>query len=136
MAITLEQKENFIHLRARGLSFEKISQELNISKPTLLKLEREQAEQIEQERALEVQAILEKFSLMRIARVEAFSSLLRSILEELLSRKESLKDMPTDKLLSLAFLLEKRLSPESSFTVKSSLDNFYDRERAFTISVE
>ncbi len=31
------EKEKFIQLRAKGLSFDKISKELNISKPPLLK---------------------------------------------------------------------------------------------------
>ena len=31
------QKEKFIQLRAKGLSFDKISKEINTSKPTLLK---------------------------------------------------------------------------------------------------
>ena len=40
MAKTNKDRTNFIELRAQGFSFEKISKELNISKPTLMKWEK------------------------------------------------------------------------------------------------
>ena len=36
MSKTLDERQQFIELRAKGYSFQKISDELNISKPTLI----------------------------------------------------------------------------------------------------
>ena len=37
MVKTIEDKQRFVELRAKGLSFERIAEELKVSKPTLIK---------------------------------------------------------------------------------------------------
>ena len=46
MTKNLRDKQDFIHLRAQGLSFEKISVEIGVSKPTLIKWNQEFSEEI------------------------------------------------------------------------------------------
>lgn len=122
MTKTMEEVERFIELRARGYSFEKISQEIGVSKPTLIVWERKNEEQIAELRAIEIQAILEKYKLMRLERAEAFSSVLSLALEELKQRGEQIKTMSTDKLLSMVLLLEKRLLEDAGFYMQSPLE--------------
>ena len=136
MSKTLEQVEQFITLRAKGYSFEKISHEIGVSKPVLLKWERENKEQIEQERSFEVQAILEKHNLMRLSRIEAFSSLLESVLIELKKRGESLSTLSTEKLLSLGLSLEQRLSQETGLDLLGSIDAIFEKEKTQSVTVD
>ena len=136
MSKTLEQVEQFITLRARGYSFEKISQQIGVSKPILLKWERDNREQIEHERSFEVQAILSKHNLMRLSRIEAFSSFLEAVLSELKKREESLSSLSTEKLLALGLSLEGRLSVETGIEILSSIESTFERERTQRISVD
>lgn len=50
MNLELAKKEEFIKLRARGESFDIISKKLDISKPTLIKLNRELLEKIKDQK--------------------------------------------------------------------------------------
>lgn len=136
MSKTLEQVEQFITLRARGYSFEKISQQIGVSKPILLKWERDNREQIEHERSFEVQAILSKHNLMRLSRIEAFSSLLEAVLSELKKREESLSSLSTEKLLTLGLSLEQRLSGETQIEILSSIESAFEGERTQRVSVD
>lgn len=43
MSKTLDEKQQFIELRAKGYSFQKISDELRISKPTLIEWAKDMA---------------------------------------------------------------------------------------------
>lgn len=136
MSKTLEQVEQFITLRARGYSFEKISQQIGVSKPVLLKWERDNRERIEHERSFEVQAILSKHNLMRLSRIEAFSSLLEAVLSELKKREESLSSLSTEKLLALGLSLEGRLSVETGIEILSSIESTFERDRTQRVSVD
>ena len=44
MAGNIEQQARFIELRGKGMSFQKIAEEMGVSKPTLIKLFKELAE--------------------------------------------------------------------------------------------
>ena len=136
MSKTLEQVEQFITLRASGYSFEKISQKIGVSKPILLKWERDNREQIEHERSFEVQAILSKHNLMRLSRIEAFSSFLEAVLSELKKREESLSSLSTEKLLTLGLSLEQRLSGETQIEILSSIESAFEGERTQRVSVD
>ena len=56
----LSLKEQFIQLRAKGLSFDKISNELSTSKPTLLKWSVELDSEIANLAYLETETLLEQ----------------------------------------------------------------------------
>jgi transcriptional regulator with XRE-family HTH domain len=122
MTKTIEEVSKFIELRARGWSFDKIAIELQVSKPTLLKWERENESTLAEARALELQAVLERHKLMRLERAEALSSLLSSVLEEVKRRGEKLQNLSTDKLVDLALTLESRLAKEAEVHLSSPLE--------------
>ena len=96
---TVDTKDKFIELRAKGLSFDKIAKELSIAKQTLVDWSRELQEEIASRKALELEAIYEKYYLLKERRLEVFGELLAGIGEEL--QKRDLSDVPTDKLLAL-----------------------------------
>ncbi len=116
MTKTLEEQEKFIQLRAQGMSFEKISRELNVSKPVLLKWNGELLDRIKQAQFYELENIVEKYSLMRAKRFEVHSKLLSSALQELQERAENnkLKTLSTEKLFQLVEELEQRIEKDTS----------------------
>ena len=133
---TVEEKEKFILLRGQGLSFDKISQDLGISKNTLLKWEADNRLAVREAKSLEVQSLIDKHNLMRLSRLEVFASSLRSALEELSNRKESLSNMPTDKLLSYALLLERRLANELTYEVLAGYEVMLEKDRSYDMELD
>lgn len=115
MAKSTEEIERFIELRAGGMSYDKIAEETGISKPTLLKWSRDFSKELFHAQYFELQSLLAQYGIMRKSRVEAVSLLLSSALNELRQRanSESLSRLPTDKLVSLALLLEQRIERET-----------------------
>lgn len=116
MAKTTEEIERFIELRARGYSFDKIAEETGTSKPTLLKWNSQYGKELEQAQYFELNSLLAQYGVMRRNRVEAVSSMLGSALLEMKKRVEegNLSTIPTDKLVSLALILEQRLERETA----------------------
>lgn len=95
-----ELKERFIELRAAGHSYEAISGQLNVSKPTLIEWAKELTLAIQNARAIRMDELFETFAVAKTKRVEAFGKRLQAILAEL--DKRDLKDVPTATLLTLA----------------------------------
>lgn len=114
MAKTTAEIEKFIELRAKGYSFDRIAEEINTSKPTLLKWSSEYNKELEEQQYFELQNLLSQYGLMRKSRVEGVSVLLQGVMEELKKRanKEQLAGLSTDKLFSLFLSLEGRLEHE------------------------
>jgi len=100
----------FIHLRASGLSYDKIAAQLNVSKPTLIQWSRKYQFDIQNLRAVETEALAEKCFAGRKERWELISRDLRRVEGEL--AKRDLVDVPTSQLLSLAAKLRAEVSRE------------------------
>lgn len=96
---TLETKNKFIELRAKGYSFDKIAKELGIAKQTLIDWSKELKNQIANFKAFELEVLQEKYFLSKKNRLETFGSLLGNLKKEIINR--DLSDIPTDKLLDL-----------------------------------
>jgi IS30 family transposase len=96
---SLEIKEKFIELRAQGYSFDKIAKELGKAKQTLVDWSRELQEEIANRKALELEALYEKFYLLKEHRLKTFGGTLSKLQKEIENR--NLSDVPTDKLLDL-----------------------------------
>lgn len=92
-------KNKFIELRASGKSFKAISEELQVSKPTLIKWSREFQLEIQNMRALQLDEIREKYLLTQEHKIKTYYDFLIKIESELESR--TLSDIPTEKLLAL-----------------------------------
>lgn len=94
-----ETKEGFVELRAKGWSFDRIAQELRVSNQTLINWRREFALQISNLKAIELEALREKFFLLKEQQIEVFGERLKAVRDELDGR--DLKDMSTEKLFDL-----------------------------------
>jgi len=113
---TVEEKQQFIQLRARGFSFEKIAEKLEVSVPTLLKWSGEFYEEVQEAQFHEQENLLNQYSVMRRNRFEVYSRLLSEALQELKNRAEQnkLERMDTEKLLNLALKIEERLEQDTA----------------------
>ncbi|HPJ87439.1 MAG TPA: helix-turn-helix domain-containing protein [Candidatus Pacearchaeota archaeon] len=115
MTKTLEQVGKFVELRAKGYSYDKIAEETGTSKPTLLKWSTEYSRELKEAEHFEMNSLLSQYGVLRQGRVQAFSSMLGSALQELKKRAEEkdYSEVPTDKLLRIALELERRLEREA-----------------------
>lgn len=94
-----ETKKKFIELRAKGISFSKISESLKVSKKTLIEWSRELEREITNLKAIEMEELQEMYYVQKQKRIELFGSQLEQIMKELDQRNFS--DMSTEKLLEL-----------------------------------
>lgn len=101
MTLNLDQKQTFIELRAKDYSFAKISKEIGVSKPTLIKWAQDDqtARDIHNLHALFIDELQEKYRIGKQHRLEFFAEVLSKAKEELVTRDFS--DIPTDKLVAL-----------------------------------
>ena len=95
----IDTKQQFIKLRAKGYSFDKIAKELGKAKQTLIDWSKELQDEIANLKALELEALYESYYLLKENRIQTFGGLLNKLKDEVLSR--DLSDVPTDKLLDL-----------------------------------
>lgn len=106
------KKEQFVQLRATGTSLSKISQQINISKTTLIKWSRDLESDIHNHKNLLLDDLKEKFISDRSQQLSFLQSLRDRIEEEL--SKRTFEDVSTDKLvknyLSLESIIEGRLA--------------------------
>lgn len=96
---TVETKNRFIELRAKGYSFDKIAKELGKAKQTLIDWSKDLEEEIANLKALELEALYEEFYLLKEERIRRLGKILKSIEDELLDR--DLSEVSTDRLLDL-----------------------------------
>lgn len=92
-------KDRFVELRAIGWSFERIANELSVSKTTLVSWSKDLSREIANLRALELDAIQKKYLLQKEQRLKFLGELLEKLHQELLSRK--MAGVPTDKLIEI-----------------------------------
>lgn len=145
---TAEKKEQYILLRAEGLSYSKIAAQLNISKSTCSKWEKDFTEQIQ---AAKEERLADLFTLYRIGReahIEKLGKLLQRI-DSAIAEKD-LTEIPAEKLLKLKLEYEERLQAQhieptegkESFTEYSqeemleALADLYEKVKAGAISVQ
>jgi len=115
MAYTNDQRMAFVMQRAQGKSFDKIADDLGITKQTLIKWQGEMFAQIREQEFYEIQVITEAYAVTRRQRFDATAKTLGAVLAELTRRVDTdqLAEMPTDKLVNLALILEKRLTQDT-----------------------
>ena len=106
----LKIKERFIELRAKGWSYDKIAKELGKAKQTLIDWGKELEDEIANLKALELEALYEKYYLLKESRIETFGELVKKLKDEVMSR--DLSEVPTDKLLELLLKYENQLKDE------------------------
>ena len=93
-----ETRERFIELRAKGLSFDKISKELRMSKQTLINWSKKLQEEIANLKAIELEILQEKYYLSREKRIKLFGEKLKTLKDEL--DKRNLEELSTKELFT------------------------------------
>lgn len=121
-----EQKEKFIELRAKGYSFDKIAKELGRAKQTLIDWSKELEEEIANLKALELEALYEKYYLLKETRLQTFGELLDKIKQEIDKRK--LSDVTTEKLLELYLKYQAQIKEEIVEPVFKSSEEVQDEK--------
>lgn len=106
----MEQKEQFIVLRAKEVPYEQITKELGVSKPTLIKWGKELEIEVSNRRALELESLHEKYYVSKRKRIEFYGEQLNSLNKEL--KKRDLSQLSTEKLIDLQMKMMSQLKQE------------------------
>ena len=124
----LEQKEQLIELRAKGFSYQAIAKKLSITKQTAINWAKELEIEIQNARAIELDALYDKHLMSKQSRIELLSEQLNKIKNEL--SKRSFDSMTTDKLLDMQIKILSVMREEKEtltlVTEYSSFDMMYD----------
>jgi transposase len=97
--VDTKTKARFIELRAQGWSYQRIAKDLKVAKQTVIDWGRELQGEVNSLRAVELEALRERYGLLQEHRVKTFGETLEAIRAELATRK--LESLETDKLLEL-----------------------------------
>jgi len=99
--------QRFIELRAQGWSYARLMTELNVTKPTLIAWSRKHQFQIQNLKAIELEALGEKWLASTADRVNRLGEQLRRVEGELSQR--NLGDLTTPQLYTLARSLRRQI---------------------------
>lgn len=121
---TVEEQEKFIELRAKGKTLNEIGEELGISRQTLSKWCQEFEDEIGNGRALELEALQNKYFVTHAQQVTEIGEQLLSV-KEALKQRDLSEDMTTKELADyhLKLLTQlKSLERKPSIRVKMDSD--------------
>lgn len=105
-----EKKRQFVLLRASGLSYSKISSQMNVSKPTLIKWGKILKRQIDELKMVELEDMYEEMRIGKKKRIEMLAKMLGSVNAELASRDLSV--VPEGKLFDIIIKLMELVKSE------------------------
>jgi len=117
----LEVKEQFVELRAKGMSYNKIAKQLHVSKTTLFKWASDLSLEIVNRKREEIKAVRDEFGLHKLARAKSLALLVQKIEKEL--QKRSFRNVKTEKLFELTRRLKSDFMEETK-CVGSEMDWF------------
>ncbi|EKD55819.1 MAG: hypothetical protein ACD_59C00030G0002 [uncultured bacterium] len=103
-------KQQFVMLRAAGCPYSKISEQLDISKTTLVKWGKQMKPAINDLKTIELEELREQFFASQRARIQTLGSQLAAVNTELATR--DLKEVPTLRLFDIMIKLTETLKTE------------------------
>lgn len=106
----LELKSDFIELRAKGWSYSRIAKKLKVSRSTLANWTAELEGEIASLKAMELEALYERYYLTKEGRIKLLGDQLKDIQAELKKRK--LDRVSTEKLMELELKVFQSLKEE------------------------
>jgi len=110
--------QRFIELRASGWTYARLMSELNVSKPTLIAWSRKHQFQIQNLKAIELEALAEKWLASVTDRVNGLGEQLRKV--ELAISQRNVEELKTPQLYALARSLRRQITQaigSTGFTV-------------------
>lgn len=123
-----DKQKKFIELRGKNWSFNRISQEIGVSKSTLIKWDKEFTYEIANINQMELEALYEEFKMTKEQRLEYLGKLQKKLIKEL--EKRDLTDVKTDKLLDMLLKTNDKLENlDTIFTARvKTEDEIADRK--------
>jgi len=121
-----ETQKKFIMLRSKGMSYQKISAEIGVPEGTLINWGKELDLEISNARSLKLEALQDKYYLLKERRIKLFGKKLKVMSEELDNRDYS--DVKTEKLYDLLFKMNKLLEKETEKVKYFSDEEIADRK--------
>ena len=119
----LEVQDQFVELRAKGNSYDRIAKTLGVSKATLLKWSQDLSLEINNERNVAMDAIYEKHKLAKQHQMEMLGIQLGKVRKEL--EKRDLSEVSTDKLVTMQLkLLDAINSSGVNVVFKAEVDDW------------
>jgi hypothetical protein len=114
----MQKQVSFIQMRAIGTSFAKISEELKVSKPTLIKWGKDFEIDICNLRTIEQEALREKYLITKEKRLEMLGESLDKVKQEMAKRDFS--EIPTEKLFGMNIKLLQEIKTEETSSLSFS----------------
>lgn len=105
-----QTKNRFIELRAQGVSYEKISKEINVSKQTLIDWSKKLQLEILNLRAIQLEVLQEKYFLTKEKKIEFIGNILNALKAE--ADKRDLTKLSDRELLELILKFSEKLDKE------------------------
>jgi len=108
---TTDLKEKFIELRAAELSFDKIALQIDASKPTLIKWDKEFSKEISKLKEIRFEKILETYQANKEKRITRLARELKDAWDAF--EKQDYKDLTKREILLMIIRMERRLIEET-----------------------
>ncbi len=105
-----DTKNKFVELRAKNWSFDRISKEINVSKPVLINWSQELSLEVANAKSLELDLLQEKFSLSVQHRLKLHGKMLEKLTVEM--EKRDFADLETSKLIETTLKISASISKE------------------------
>ncbi|MGU3394060.1 hypothetical protein ACNHOZ_07890 [Priestia sp. D51] len=137
MAYDLQKIEKLMELRAKGKSFNQIAQQLKVGKQTLIDWNKEFKEEVANRKAVEIEALQEKYFLTVQKSIEFYGSKIQRLENELKHRE--LLEVPTEKLFELLLKYRaalKDLSMEPIFLTEKEAKESQNEQRLLRTILE
>lgn len=128
------KQRTFIELRAEGLSLAKISAQIGISKPTLIKWTRECGLELNNHKTLVIDEMKASFQASKKDVIEKLVKLANRLDDEIANR--DLSDVSTEKLIRLSMEMKKEIDFRSDMKFRLEEDDmgFLDFKPVFEFS--
>lgn len=107
-----EQQQKFVELRSQGWTFTRIAEEIGVSKRTLITWSRKFRFDIQNLRALELEALQAQYIATREERIRTLGDQLRAVESEIKTR--NITEISTARLFSLAAGLRREILKDSA----------------------
>jgi transposase-like protein len=127
-----DKQKKFIELRAKNYSFQRISDKIGVSKPTLFKWDKKFSHEIDTLNSIELEGLYQEYMTTTKQRVEYLGKLHQKLIKELQNRE--LTDVKTDKLLEMIIKTSNELEQIKSnnklrFLTKEDIDKCKNHDK-------
>lgn len=113
---TIDDKNQFVELRAKGYSFDKISKKLNISKSTLIEWSKDMSMELANAKAMFQDMYVQKFVDLEKKKAEKYFKIYERLLDQILEKDVSKE--PLHKIIESLQMIEAELEKYQSIELK------------------